>query len=184
MTCRECGHENLIKARYCSSCGTMFTEEERKAAWDATFWGKLDRLKEAKQWITLEKVTGNWIFRILVLAAIVVFGLIAGGSKGSSMMILESDDYAVRYNAELGEYYVFTEKDEVDLNLYLPGKPEGVKVTSVTLDSDELSEREYAVGDTITLERSAEVMYRIVGEYGEEEKDIDLIVYDMSALPE
>ena len=183
MKCGKCGHENLIKARYCSSCGNMFTEEERQAAWDATFWGKLDKVKEAKEWITLEKVTGNKFFRIALLALIIVIGIIAGGNRGSCMMILESGDYVVRYNEALGEYYVFTEKEDVDINLYLPGKPEGVKVTSMSLDRDKLSEREYAVGDTITLERSSGVLYRIAGEYGEEEKNIDLIVYDISLLP-
>ena len=102
---------------------------------------------------------------------------------GTEMMLLESDDYTVRYNSNLDEYYVFTDKNEVDLNLYLPGKPSGITVTSTTLDGSQINEEEYAVGDKVTLIKSDSVLYHVAGEYEKAEKNIDLIVYDMASLP-
>ena len=183
MKCRKCEKENLIKAQYCSSCGSEFSDEERQAAYDETIWGKLDKIKEAKEWITLDKITGSKYFKIALLVLIILWGIMSGGNKGDKMLILESDDYTVRYNSNLDEYYVFTGKEEVDLDLYLPGKPQGITVTSSTLDGSRLDQREYEIGDRITLIRSDNVLYHISGEYEKEQKDIDLIVYDLISLP-
>ena len=49
MKCKNCGKENLIKAQYCQDCGQPFTDQERQTAYDQTFWGKLDKLKKAKE---------------------------------------------------------------------------------------------------------------------------------------
>ena len=183
MKCEKCGHENLLKAQYCSSCGNRFTDEERQAAFDETIYGKFDKLIEVKEWITLSKITDNKFFRIAVLVMIIIAGLLTGGNKGSSMMILESDDYTVRYNSNLEEYYVFTDKNEVDVDLYLPGKPEGLVVTGMTLDGKVLDQKEYALGDKVTLIKSDNVLYHVSGEYEKAEKSIDLIVYDLAVLP-
>ena len=183
MKCVKCGKENLVTARFCSSCGNEFTEKERQAAWDDTFWGKLDKLKEAKEWITLEKITGSRIFKAGLLVLIILWGIMSGGNKGNKMLILESSDYTVRYNSKLDEYYVFTDKDEVDLDLYLPGKPQGITVTSSTLEGVQLDKKEYEIGDRITLSRSDDVLYHIEGVSEKSEKDIDLIVYDSALLP-
>ena len=183
MKCTKCGHENLLKAQYCSSCGYRFSDEERQAAYDATVWGKLDKISEAKDWITLNKITGNKFFRIAVLALIILWGIMSGGNRGDRMMILESDDYAVRYNSNQNEYYVFTDKDEVDLNLYIPGTPQGISVSSETLDGSSIDQEEYEIGERITLIKSDGILYRVTGEYEKNEKELDLIVYDMSLLP-
>ena len=183
MKCAECGKENLVTAKYCSSCGNEFSEKERQAAWDETVWGKLEKLKEAKEWLTLEKITGNKIFRIALLVLIVLWGVMSGGNRGNRMLILESSEYTVRYNSELDEYYVFTDRNEVDLDLYLPGKPQGITVTSSTLEGAPLDRKDYEIGDKITLSRSDEVLYHIEGVYEKSEKDIDLIVYDSALLP-
>ena len=92
MKCTKCGQENLLKAQFCSSCGYRFSDEERQAAYDATVWGKLDKISEAKDWITLNKITGNKFFRIAVLVLIILWGIMSGGNRGDKMMILESDD--------------------------------------------------------------------------------------------
>ena len=183
MKCKKCGKENLLKAQYCSFCGNEFTEEERQAAYDATIWGKLDKLEEAKEWITLNKITGSKYFKVALLILIILWGIMSGGNRGDKMMILDSSDYTIRYNSNLDEYYVFTDKDEVDLNLYLPGKPQGITVTSTTLDGSELGQKEYVIGDKVTLIKSDSVLYHVAGNYEKQEKDLDLIVYDMACLP-
>ncbi|MBR0451632.1 MAG: zinc ribbon domain-containing protein [Oscillospiraceae bacterium] len=183
MKCKKCGHENLIKAQYCSSCGYKFSDEERQAAYDKTFWGKLDKIQEAKEWITLDKITGSKYFKIALLILIILWGIMSKSNMGTEMMLLESDEYTVRYNSNLDEYYVFTDKNEVDLNLYLPGKPTGITVTSTTLDGSPINQEEYAIGDKVTLVRSDSVLYHVVGEYEKAEKNIDLIVYDIASMP-
>ena len=183
MKCKECGHENLTKAQYCSSCGYKFTDKERQAAYDATFFGKLDKLEDIKGWVTLSKITGSKYAKIGLILLIILWGIMSKSNMGTEMMILESDDYTVRYNSNLDEYYIFTEKDEVDLNLYLPGKPEGITVTSNDLDGSEFAQKEYAIGERVTLVKSDAVLYNVAGNYEKLEKDLNLIVYDTSVLP-
>ena len=183
MKCSKCGNENLIQSRFCSSCGSEIPEETRQAAYDKTFWGKLDKLKEAKDWLTFDKITGNKFFRAALLALIVIIGILSGGNKGNRMYIIESDEYDVRYNSAMNEYYVFTEENEVDLQLYLPGRPDGVTVSSSTLEGEVLDEKSYELGEKITLPKSDSVIYHIEGIYEKSRQDIDLIVYDSAYLP-
>ena len=71
----------------------------------------------------------------------------------------------------------------MDLNLYLPGKPQGISVSSETLDGSQLDQEEYEIGERITLIKSDGILYRVTGEYEKNQKELDLIVYDMSVLP-
>lgn len=120
MKCKNCGKENLIKAHYCYGCGHPFTEKERQSAYDSTLWGKLDKLKKAKQIVTLEAVTSHPVFRVLFLALLIIIGVLTGTNKGSVMRPLESDAYAVAYDRKQNEYYLFSEEEEVAVPLYLP----------------------------------------------------------------
>ena len=72
MKCRNCGKENLLKAHYCHNCGHPFSDEERQAAYDSTIWGKLDKLKKMKEFITLEAITSHPVFRALFLALLII----------------------------------------------------------------------------------------------------------------
>ena len=181
MKCNNCGKENLLKAKYCSSCGFAFSDEERQAAYDSTVWGKLDKLKEAKGYLTFEAITSHPVFRVLFLAALIFVGIVTGTNKGSVMRPLESAEYTVGYNQERDEYYLFTEKDSVNVAVYLPGKPEGIKVTAEK-DNEVIYTKEYAVNETPVLEKDPSVTYSVYGIYPDKEKEITILLYDPSVL--
>jgi len=181
MKCKNCGKENLLQAKYCSSCGHAFSEEERQAAYGATVWGKLDKLKEAKSFVTLEAITSHPAFRVLFLAALIFIGIVTGTNKGSEMRPLDSSEYKVGYNRDRDEFYLFTEKDSVNVSVYLPGKPESIKVTAKREDEVIYTE-EYAVTESPVLEKDSSVTYIVSGIYPEKEKEITILLYDPSVL--
>ena len=70
MICQQCGKKNITKAQYCGSCGTAFSEEQRKKAYNRTIFGVIEKVEELKGYATLEAVTGHPVFRIAVLVLI------------------------------------------------------------------------------------------------------------------
>lgn len=104
MQCRKCGNENIGSANYCRSCGQPFSEEERKAAYDKTIFGKLDKLEDLKGWLDFSKITGNRIVRaafLICLLALVVFNV---SRNGTHLAIGSSEDYTVAYHQEKEAY--------------------------------------------------------------------------------
>lgn len=181
MKCKNCGKENLIRAQYCQDCGQPFTDQERQTAYDQTFWGKLDKLKKAKEIVTLEAVTSHPIFRALFLALLVFVGVITGNNKGTVMRPLESENYTVAYNQEKDEYYLFTELDSVPVPLYLPGVPKGVRISAESENGD-VDTKEYTVSENPVLARDSSVVYTIYGVYEDTEEMIRVLIYDPSVL--
>lgn len=119
-----------MKANFCKQCGQGFSEEERKEAYDQTVYGKIDKLLEAKSWITLSKITDNLFVRIaiLLILGILVFANIR--ANGSKLALQNGDDYSLAYCEETDEYYVLTEKESVSLAVYLPQKTESCVLES------------------------------------------------------
>ncbi len=177
MKCKNCGKENLLKAQYCHGCGHPFTEEERQAAYDSTVWGKLDKLKKAKEFATLEAITSHPVFRVMFLALLIIVGVLTNTNKGSVMRPLESEEYTVGYNQKLEEYYLFTEKDSVAVPLYLPGKPEKVRI-SADKEEENIFTREYALGESPVLTKDPSVIYTVYGVYEGKEEKITILLYD------
>ena len=179
MKCKNCGKENLIQAHYCVSCGHPFGEEERQAAYNDTIWGKLDQLKEAKEIVTLEAITSHPVFRVMFLALLIIIGILTNTNKGSVMRPLESEEYTVGYNQKLEEYYLFTEKDSVAVPLYLPGKPEKVRI-SADKEEENVFTREYALNESPVLTKDPSVVYTVYGVYEGKEEKITVLLYDPS----
>ncbi len=181
MKCKNCGKENLIKAQYCHNCGHPFTREERQSVYDSTVWSKLDKLKKAKEFITLETFTSHPVFRILFLALLILIGVLTNTNKGTVMRPLESDEYTVGYNQELEEYYLFTEKDSVAVPLYLPGKPEKVRI-SADKEDNHVFTREYNLSESPVLTKDSSVVYTVYGVYEGKEEKITVLLFDRSVL--
>ena len=181
MKCKNCGKENLIQAHYCVSCGHPFGEEERQAAYNDTIWGKLDQLKKAKEIVTLEAITSHPVFRVLFLALLIIVGVLTGSNKGSVMRPLESDAYTVAYDRKQNEYYLFSEQEEVAVPLYLPGKPEGVRV-SADRDGENIFVREYSLDESPLLSKDPSVVYTVYGIYEDKEEQILILLQDPSAI--
>ena len=180
MKCANCGHENPIKANFCSSCGHRFTEEDRKNAYEKTVYHKLDKLKDAKEWITLSKITSNPVFRALVLLVVIAAGVLSHSNKGTDMTVLEDESYTVRYNTKLEEYYLFTGRETVHVGLYAPGVPEEFSVQICDRDGAVLETQDYSVDDEIVLKKDQKLTYVITARYEKGEKKIALAVLDSS----
>ena len=181
MKCSNCGKENLLSAKYCAGCGSPFTDEERQAAYDKTFYGKLDKIKEAKSWISLNKITSNIVFRILFLAAIIALGILGGNNRGTEMTVLESSQYRVYYNEDTRDYFLATDMDSVSVELYLPGKPEGLTVMTLNSESEMIAEDSYNIGDRIVLPRDPDKMYIIEGDYEDTTREIRMMIVPTDA---
>ncbi len=131
MNCSACGKESdRLKAHYCKTCGKDFSDEERKEAYAQTAYGKIDKILEAKEWITLSKITNNLFVRIAIL---LVLGLMVLGNvraNGSKLAIQNGDGYSLAYCEETDEYYVLTDKESVSLSVYVPKKADSCVIES------------------------------------------------------
>ena len=166
MICQNCGTENITSAHYCKSCGSKFTDEERQEAYDKTIYGKLDMLGEAKSIVTLGKITGNTVVRIIVLAAILLYGLFLVYQNGSRFAIRQSDAYDVAYNSELDEYYIGTDSDSFTLLLYLPRSTKTIGVTRFDAQNRGVGAAYYEPDDDIILTKEDGFYYHIAADYG------------------
>ncbi len=120
MQCAHCEQFNLLKAKYCKSCGKPFTDEQREEAYNQTIYGKLDKLEEMKGWIDFSNITSHPLVRIAVIVILGVMVLFNLSRNGNHIAIRNSEEYTLAYQEETNEYYVLTDLDVVHLNVYLP----------------------------------------------------------------
>ena len=73
MICKKCKTENRIKANYCSHCGHPFTDAERNDAYAKTIYGRFEKLEDLWKTVSLDKITGSAIVKVLSLVAVLVF---------------------------------------------------------------------------------------------------------------
>lgn len=164
MRCSYCGYENLLKAHYCQRCGYRFSDTEKKKARGKTFFGMVDNLLELKAWLTLDKITGNIPVRILViliLAGLVAFNIFR---NGSDLAIKQAGKYTVAYQEAKEEYYVLTNFEEVDLNIYVPrgvDRLELERFENGVLEDERLIEK----GDDVRVERTDTGYYTLTARY-------------------
>ena len=175
MICKNCQTKNITKAGYCRSCGSAFTEKERQKAYDRTIYGKIEKLEKWKGYLTLEFITGNPIFKTVVLIAILVWGFFLGRANGDRMLILESEVYRVQQHVTTGEYYVLTEQDSVSLALYLPRQAEAVQLQAF-IDDTVVQEQSFSAEEQPRLECGAAEYYHITADYGDSTEQIKVYV--------
>ena len=183
MKCKHCGQENVVQASYCIHCGRAFSEEEKKEAFGKTIWGRLQKLHELRVIADLSVITGNRIFRALFLLGLLFIGFLFSHNQGSQLRLLESPDYRLAYNETTKEYYLFSDQEEILLQLYLPGKPEGIRVSSLNEEGEVLETKELSTSETPVLERESS-SYRISGIYAEKEQSLELRIFDSALWPE
>lgn len=183
MKCKYCGKENVVQASYCVHCGKAFPEEEKKEAFAKTVWGKLQKLHELRVIADLSVITGNRIFRALFLLGLLLLGFLFSNNQGSQLRLLESPDYRLAYNDTAKEYYLFSDQEEIVLQLYLPGKPEGIRVYSLNEAGEVLQTEELSITEAPVLERESS-SYRISGVYSDKEESLQLRIYSSELWPE
>ena len=180
MICKKCNTDNIIKAGYCKNCGTAFTQEERDAAFSATIYGKIDKVKDVWDKVTsianLSVITDHIIVKYGLLVGIILVGLFTGRSHGDAMTILQGNDYSVQYNTELQEYYVLTQQDSVVLNLYLPKQAESIDIRRNTLDGGFISQEIVSADSEIVIPRDDSTVCTITAQYSGSSEEMVLYV--------
>ena len=93
------------------------------------------------------------------------------------MKLLESNEYAIDWNSNRNEYYLYSDLDQIHLKLYLPGKPESIGVAVLDAQGNVISSETYSTDTEPVLEKNGS-SYRISGIYEEGETSILASVYD------
>jgi hypothetical protein len=163
MICNACGHNNITKANYCENCGAAFTDEQRQKAYDKTVYGKIEKLEKIKGYLTIEAITSHPVFRIAVLVVILVVGLLVGRPHGNAMTILKNDAYSVAQNSQTGEYYLLTDREQVQVDLYFPKKTEQLTVTR----GDQTDTLDLTANQAPVLTADAQSAYTLTADTGE-----------------
>ena len=179
MKCIKCRTVNVHNANYCKKCAYEFSEKEQEAAEKWTFIGIIKRIEKIKANVMFEKITGHIAFKIGSIIGVLFIGIGFMLNNGTSFAIAESDSYAVNYNEKLNEYYLYSEKDKAELNLYIPKRIENVTVKHYDGNSKVISDLDYKVTDNIVLYSNGNKDYYILeANYSDSKSDkLKLFIY-------
>ncbi len=150
MKCIKCNRNNVYKAKYCQSCHYEFSDKEREIAKGKTIPGKIKRLKELYELVTLKKFTDGYIRKIIGLIIALAPGVLLFINNGNALKIEESPNYQIQKNEKEDEYYLLVNDDEATLDLYIPNSIDSLSVEYYNAGSAQ-SATNYSKDDTITL---------------------------------
>ncbi len=174
MECKKCNTENLIKAKFCKTCGYEFTQEEKEKAQKNSTVEILRKVDDASEKVskigdilTLSFITDNIFVRIALIVVPFLLAMVLGGGDGK-IKIRESDAYKVYYNTTTEEYYLEVDKSHIDLMLYVPKDTQQINVSFAGEETFH-----YTVDRPITIEARADGCYTVEAVT---EKDIQSIV--------
>ena len=177
MFCKKCNTENLMKAEYCQACGNQFTPEEKNAAYEKTIFGKFEKLEKYISYLfPVEVIKGNKFFRLAVLIVIILYSVFMAGASGKYIRIEESDSYEVLYNEAENAYYLVSETDYVNAQLFIPKKATGLTVHTVDENSIAVMSQIYNLDDSITLSIDDDMHYIIQADFEKESQSIEVYV--------
>ncbi len=134
MICEKCSSQLHYGDKFCNICGEKIDKSAYEADYNKTVWGIIDKGTDWYETIFLKKITGNWIFKVLLLLIIAAWGFLDAYTDFTSIKILESESYSIEYNKRLDEYYIRTSEEEININLYIPGYTDNIKVKEFTAD--------------------------------------------------
>lgn len=179
MKCIKCGTKNVHNANYCKKCAYEFSIEEQKAAEKWTFIGVIKRVEDLKEKITFGWLFDNLIFKIGSILVVLLIGLLFLFNNGSAFKLIENDNYSIKYNEKLDEYYLFSKNEKVDLSMYIPREIEGLKVKQYDSKDYILSDMSYETNDNIILYSNDNLGYYVLeAQYNDNNSDIlKLFVY-------
>ena len=129
MNCVKCNSELHYGDKFCNKCGEKVEKGIYDEAYKKTIWGKLDKANDVWQTMTLKKFIDHWITKSIILLAVLVWGFFDAYTSLANIQFLESQDYKIEYNKQLDEYYIRTDEEVVDLNLYIPRASERIEIT-------------------------------------------------------
>ena len=161
MRCTHCSADNPLIAHYCGVCGHPFTEEERQSAYDQTIYGKVDKARKIKDYITLDFIKGSRWFKVLTLLAILALGIWLRLSGVNALRLESGDGYRIEYLEETDTYYLISEQEAVDLRLVVPGGTSELTVEELDGDGNPIASRSVSVDDGVSLAVSGESCYEL-----------------------
>ena len=179
MKCSKCGKKNIVRANYCISCKNEFTEEEQEKAYKKTIWGKLEKIEEWYNHLTLATITDHIAFKILMLLLVLGAGLYYYFTRGIDTKILNSEAYEVYYSKEAGEYYLVVDDNakEIKLGLYIPNRVLKLDIEHYKKDGELIDTKTYKEEDDLILSTYDEDYYNIKSTYDSKEDNIKMFIY-------
>ncbi len=140
MICEKCNSKLGYGDKFCNTCGEKIPASLYEDDYKDTAWGKFDNLSNKWDTFFLKKIFDSWVFKTLVVLAVLAVGLLEVYTDIINIKLLDSEAYKIEYNQNTDEYYVRTEQQSVDLLLYIPKH------------ADRICSREY-IGGEVSEER-------------------------------
>lgn len=146
MKCEKCGYELYYGAKFCSACGTEIPKDAYQDEYNRTVWGYADKFLNWYDTLTLKKITGNVIFKTIVLLLVLAFGIFNAYSAYANIRLLESESYEIEHDKNQGIYYIVTPDEQVNILMYIPKNAEKVIVKGIA-NEEEASKTEFLPDD-------------------------------------
>lgn len=178
MKCIKCTEKNINSANYCKKCGYNFSDIERNAARRWSFVWFLEKIDKIKEIFDLSFITDHIVFKIISILVILGIGILNFLDKGVNLKILESSNYKVQYNTEIDEYYLITNNNQINLNLYIPNRTNNLALKHLDKENNIILEKNYQKAEEITLYTNGNDDYYILeAEYKDKTEELKLYMY-------
>lgn len=132
MNCEKCESPLAYGTRYCNTCGEKVPKGAYDAEYNDTVWATIDKVKDKYDSLTLKKITGNIVFKIVVLVAVLVYFFFTMYGHLSGIRLKENSDYSISYNTKLDEYYISPTGAKANLEMYAPIGTDKLVFTAMT----------------------------------------------------
>ena len=129
MKCKTCESDLHYGDKFCNICGNKVESGAYDEDYAKTIWGKFDKISDWWEKFTLKKFLDNWITKIVILLLVLGWGFFDAYTDLTNIKFLDSEVYAIEYNKKADEYYIRTNDDSVDLNLYIPRYSDKITIT-------------------------------------------------------
>lgn len=145
MKCTECNYETNYGSKYCNNCGADL-QKANDEIYNRTVWGYADKFLDWYDALTLKKITGNIIFKIVILLLVLAFGIFNAYSAYANIRLLKSESYEIEHDKNQGIYYIVTPDEQVNILMYIPKNAQKVIVKGIT-NEEETSKTEFLPDD-------------------------------------
>lgn len=118
--CEKCKTPFPYGAKYCVNCGEKIPKEAHEEEYKDTIWAKFDKVKDEYDKFFLKKITGNIVFKTVVMLAVVGYFFFTLYGNFMGVRLEKSEAYTIQYNEQADEYYIHMKNDVSKLELYIP----------------------------------------------------------------
>ena len=146
---------------------------------------KKEKIEKIKAMVTLEKITGNTIFRIFSLLVVLGVGIYFLLTMGIDTKLLNSKEYEIYYNNEVDEYYLLVDDNysSVDLSLYRPNRVDKMTLYHYDINNHLIEEKVLKKEEKVSLNTYKDDYYVIKSKYSnQKEQSLKILVYKQSDI--